>query len=1103
MPDARLQYIAATLADVLGGDSLSASSIASQVSQSAAVSAFVDDPHTVLLCAQHAGDGQLALTNAVSSRPAQSDAKRKPQEESKEQQLQERERACEVHLLKRQRAVLPSSQLSRHVLLLTTFDSPLYSLYLTLHEVYAPKLAQSAAELPPALQQQFLALEQQLHAAIITQSASAGRAAAEADADSALASQPDSASIVSVDDELLYWQTVSASGSKEQRQRCALFLPHLQTLCSSFSSLNTASLSSLLSLQEDAANCLHDLWTEEDDAELAFPQPRMQRLIAVIGEAMVRRVRQLLQQADVWTGSWGDVREMLAAAVSVCDGWESTATDLVRQSDWKPRWRAERQQAGSEQTEPALMRQRLQQILAVRALYEELLSLLPSSASAPSAASVFAPFLSFDAFHPSPFTAPLFASALAGFYASVSALEAASVSALRSRIASLSSQPTLLLNECRLHPTLLSRPEVAAALEGERRLVVGRMQEMVEEMKAEYEAVKAGKGPLDSGAGGEGGFLSPFLQQLSWAHRLKAKLASIASVITRVFPSAETERFSLQTRSLAEKVAAYARQAFSSWSAGIVASLSDPASPLHLSTSGTALMELDLRHEGELLVHYSPQLVTLLRECRLVSELGYRLDSAIAAAVKVAERFYRYGLKLRQIANCYNSMSEQILPSQLPLLMAEAQSFEQLVKQGGGAGGGGKAGQGWNWDRLDDCDRYVERLEAAAEELMNRNRKLRQQHHSLSQLLLAALNVDSALWKGRDQLMELVGRMRAVFAREEKQSSGAALHRWRLHWDHQLYKVLSCHYRALLYSFTQQPIDIPLELTVARRRLAFRPPMEEVRSSYYRNVKKLIDLPKSWAGFSEGSGALYASIPERHADGLLFIFSQCERLFEELQALLDAHSHWAALQLVDVEDWVSSRLRTVADWELNFKALRQRRKDSERLPDSLKVGCFTVSLLPFKSAVDDAMHRLSDTLLLTLRQSTQRSQQLVDAFLKDSMLRLSALPASMDEMAAARAGHEAIVQGKAEMAAHMADIADKDTLLRAMSSIVSVDLAAIRTRWDDFLTHTEAYSDLPQRPEGETARRTCSASARTWRLRSRPSAAAGRRSSPARTWRAS
>ena len=1026
MSDPRLQYVATTLADVFG-PLFPASSILSTLSSSPAVSTFFDDPHTVLLCASSSPDGRLSLSNTVDAQRLLTPTHPKEAEETKEQLT---ERTCEVHLLKRERSILPSTSLSQHLLLLTTFDSPVYSLYLTLHNVYGPKLSHSSSPVPHAVQQTFLALEQQLHRTLLTSSSPTKPSP------SSSSPSPDPAPITSVSDEVVYWEAVSSPSSPT-------FLPLLSSLSSHLVSLSSSPLSTALTLLEDVIDALNDLWLAEDDPSDAFPQPRMLALLDCVEADVARRVREELRTRQWTDGRWVETREWLTSAAAVCEQWLSLRSDLTRQSEWRARWK---DTGKVEEGEAARLKRRIDEAVEARALYEELLSL---GATEVRRDGVWEGFNGLDVWQPSPFNEPLWVAALAQFHAAVAGMEAACIGTLKQRLTSLSSQPTLLLNECRLYPTLLSRPSVVAALEGERRLVVRKMAEMVDDMKAEFDAMKTGGEPSRA----EARDLSPFLQRLSWAHQLRAKLQSIASIITRVFPGGETEKFAVQTRGLGEKIGGIAKQAFGQWAATTSAALTDPASPLHLSTSGAALMELDLRHGGELVVHYSPQLVTLLRECRHVSELGYRVDSSIDAAVKVAERYYRYGLKLRQIANFYNSMSEQILPSQLGLLMAEAQAFEAVVKDGS------SKGKGWNWDRLDECDKYVERLEAAAEELMNRNRKLRASHVALGQLAVQVVGVEAALWKGRDGLMDLVGRMRAVFVKEEKQHTPGAIAKWKLHWDQQLYKAMTLHYRALLYSFTEQSIDIPIDLTFIRRRLSFRPPLEEVRSSYYRTVKRYLDLPKSFIGFSDASAALYASIPERNAEGLAFIFSQCERVFDELEGLLEEYRPWGALGLVDVEEWMEGRLKVVADWELNFKALKQRRKDSEKIPDTVRLGCFTVSLLPFKAALDDQMHRFSDALLLSLRQSTQTAQQKVDVYLKDSLQRLSQLPSTMSEMEAAKASHGDIVGAKADMAQLVAEMQEKDQLLRAMTSVVSLDLTAIRTRWDEFVTHSEAYAD--------------------------------------------
>ena len=1031
MSDARLQYVASTLSDVFG-PSLSQSSILSTLASSPAVSSFFDDPHTTLLCASSSSSGALNLSNTVDAARILTPPKRAKADEESKEQVMGIDGQCEVHLLKRERAVLPSTRLSQHVLLLTTFDSPVYSLYLTLHNVYGPKLAHSSSSIPHAVQQHFLALEQQLHRTLIT----------APQPPSSRNSEEEATAIDSVDDEIVYWQAVASAESKT-------FIPFLSTLATHLSTLSSSPMSSTLALLEDVADGLNDLWTADDDPSTAYPQARMATLLQCVESVVARKVREEVGAKSWIEGRWLEVREWLTAAVGVIEGWQAMRVDLVRQSEWRARWKDDKAKKEGDVGEAEQLRERIDAVVNARALYEELVSLLPSASHAPSPANAFAPFVTFDLFHPSPFTQPLFTAALAQFHASLSALEAASTSTLKQRLTALSTQPTLLLNECRLYPTVLSRPSVVDALEGERRLVLQKMTEMVDAIKAEYDALKTNQ--PDSRL--DGRELSPFLQRLGWAHQLRAKLTSVASIVTRVFPGKETERFGAQTRALGEKIGALAKQSFVQWSAAIVASLGDPASPLHLSTSGAALMELDLRNSGELLVHYAPQLVALLRDCRLVSELGYKVDSAIDKAVRVADKYYRYGLKLRQIANVYNGMSEQILPSQLGLLVMEAQAFEAVVKDGSAKG------KGWDWQRLDECDKYVERLEAAAEELMNRNRKLRAVHFGLVSLGLQLIAIDGALYKNRDALMELVGRMRLAFAKEEKHNTAAAMAKWRTHWDHQLYKSLTLHYRALLYSFTEQSLDIPVEIVFQRRRLTFRPPLEEIRSNYYRHVKRLLDLPKSFTGFNDAAAALYASIPERNADGLAFIFSQCERLFAELSALLESYQQWGALGSVELDDYIEGRLLSVADWELNFKALKARRKDSERIPDSVRVGCFTVSLTAFRAWLDDLMHRFSDALLLSLRKSTQSSQQAVDAFLKDAMLRLSQLPSTMADMETAKRGHEDLLANRPAMLARVQEMAEKDALLRQMTSVVSLDLSAMRTRWDDFVTHSDAFDD--------------------------------------------
>ena len=75
-----------------------------------------------------------------------------------------------------------------------------------------------------------------------------------------------------------------------------------------------------------------------------------------------------------------------------------------------------------------------------------------------------------------------------------------------------------------------------------------------------------------------------------------------------------------------------------------------PSMSLSLETSGR-LMELGHK-DGRLRVHYSDKLVTLLREVRQLSALGFPVPSKIQHTSSIAEKFYRHAVVLKQVYTC-------------------------------------------------------------------------------------------------------------------------------------------------------------------------------------------------------------------------------------------------------------------------------------------------------------------------------------------------------------------------------------------------------------------------------------------------------------------
>ena len=65
---------------------------------------------------------------------------------------------------------------------------------------------------------------------------------------------------------------------------------------------------------------------------------------------------------------------------------------------------------------------------------------------------------------------------------------------------------------------------------------------------------------------------------------------------------------------------------------------------------------------------------------------------------------------------------------------------------------------------------------------------------------------------------------------------------------------------------------------------------------------------------------------------LSFLFSQAEQLFTRLQAAGKVFEEWVVLGSVDVDSLVEQHCSTVQQWESNFRAMKSRGREAEKLP---------------------------------------------------------------------------------------------------------------------------------------------------------------------------
>lgn len=346
-----------------------------------------------------------------------------------------------------------------------------------------------------------------------------------------------------------------------------------------------------------------------------------------------------------------------------------------------------------------------------------------------------------------------------------------------------------------------------------------------------------------------------------------------------------------------------------------------------LETNGK-LMELN-HQDGKLKVLYGDRLVTLLREVRVLKSYGFKIPSKIDECAKVGKKFQKHAMVLKQLAHFYNTIDKQMLPCQQSLMLDSALQFEKLIKNPKGSS---KNSNGViTWDNPDDLEKYTNNLQVVAEKLSTENRKLRKLHQKVLDIVVNLMSTDllRQQQKWKDNLYEI---RQIINEAVQMGFAEANMKPWLAHWDRQLYKILEYQYQLGLDTLNENMPEIKVELTF-RQKIQFRPSIEEIKLKYYREMKRFICIPNNFKGVNETKkNPIFQSIIERNTSGLMQCFARSQDLFKTLMSVTDMFKDFVVLGQVDIEELVEKNLKEVSDWEKNFKSLKLKARDAEKLP---------------------------------------------------------------------------------------------------------------------------------------------------------------------------
>lgn len=138
------------------------------------------------------------------------------------------------------------------------------------------------------------------------------------------------------------------------------------------------------------------------------------------------------------------------------------------------------------------------------------------------------------------------------------------------------------------------------------------------------------------------------VNKILWARHLQSRVTETREVGEAVLGDlAGFQRFRDDAGNLEEELDKWRESQFSEWSSAIQSRLQDSHDKLSLDVQDRS-MELS-RKDGKLYVNYSERLITLLREVRTLTGLGYIIPAKIQFVAELAQRFYRQAIILKQV----------------------------------------------------------------------------------------------------------------------------------------------------------------------------------------------------------------------------------------------------------------------------------------------------------------------------------------------------------------------------------------------------------------------------------------------------------------------
>ncbi|KAH3756291.1 Cytoplasmic dynein 2 heavy chain 1 [Pelomyxa schiedti] len=863
-----------------------------------------------------------------------------------------------------------------------------------LHNLLCPVLMQEGVDLAPSLKSLLAELElglTQLHASTQIEA--------------------DLLSIQTLSDEFMFWKNMKEQKKPELNEKYMPIFKEIQKISESFTDIISKSHAQLLQILNSTKTCIQRLWKLKRHK---YSELRMWHLFTLIENELVSFVQRKFPKSSLWSSHFSQVYTSLMHSYSLLNHWADIKLTLI-----KP-WRENAEHTWMGQSHHNmyfdLMQERLQTILKIRSLHQQIITLIPPSNIPPG---IFSPFESFHPLHCDPMTCIKWQACPTKLFFHLIHLQQRS--ALHAKWSKYPMEPIAVLLDVIRYNDILCSTSLLSALESERRVLLSRASTNITDHTKSLLWVNQ----LQS--------MVQFVENFSSTHFLKVDTVHLGMNLFSDLDS--LAEISSLLQALESEMRAYLNELFDSWCQKVENTLG-----LKWASFSGSLIEFVA---GKAQVRLTPAFQIIEERSQFIS-LGFSLPENMNSFFSEFEDLHRQWILLKQITNHYNALLTQVILCQKAMISPFLQAFEEKIILTLNV----EPGQ-WS---SSTAETHIENLHNEVQFIAEKIRHLRKVHYEISAKVNLLFHTDlSSHWS------EIVQEIHALVDNLDTEGyKGSDM--TKLHWDHQIYKALDFQYRRSLETLIDTLPNIKCDLVYEHQRLIFRPPIEILRTTYYNNVQKFIRFPYTFLGMGN-SNLMYLSIVEKNRDNLISVFKNAEELLAALHKEKEQFIEWTSLDLLDLDTLVDENIKKVEEWEYNFRIVQAKLQQVDHLPNEKKLGCLTVSFTPVKATIEDHLNNLLDSLVSSLGKSIRLSIAKIDNFLDTSITFLSESPSTLAQMTEVGVEYNNIALEYSKSGHILQEIDEKNRLLCHINGS-GIDLATLQNKWVNLEYSLSMYKQM-------------------------------------------